>query len=509
MYEDINFDYDYALGFFQPNFSTPESIKNGVVYQIFPERFRNGDTTNDPVGNGSSGDLLWAKWDDNGDGKIDRRDSSSNAYAKKQTNWFATPEGSSDWFGGDLQGIIDQAAYLKDLSGYLGKLNRNSDGTFTHDTAGSMNVYSNLSTMLSNHGINLIIDGVFNHSSANHPWFDRWKKSSVVGAYESQSSSYYDYYKFNTWNHEYVSWWGYKNIPELQEVQGFKDYVYNGTNSVIKYWNGYGLDGWRMDVANEVSHQFWSGFRPAYKTINSNGYLLAEEWGRATAYLLGDQFDGVMNYRFRDNVLNWLKENIDSTLFGENMLSVIEDYPRESLLASTNLLDSHDTTRVLNEFSGNKDKVKLAAMIQMTWPGVPMIYYGDEVGLAGGADPDNRRTYPWADLGGNPDTSMLQHYKALISIRKTYSVLRTGSLKMKYVSGDVVVVGREDASTNPDALTAYNRSTSNQTITISVSDMNIANGTVFKDVWNGVSYTVSSGNVTFTVPAGTAAILVS
>lgn len=515
-------------------FKTPDWAKNAVFYQIFPDRFRNGDPSNDPVGNGSSGDLLWKAWS----GPLLNYPA---VYASKM-NWNQLPEEPAmgrDWFGGDLKGVQDEAQYLADLgitaiylnpimdstdnhgytvidyksvNRYFGANERTPNGTLILDPEASLQVFKNMTSALDNYGIRVILDGVFNHVSAKNQWFDRDNDYPTIGTFESQNSSWYDWFTFYNWPKSYRAWSGVLNMPEVNEVDGFKSHIYGDPNaSVIKFWNDLGVDGWRLDTGQDVSHTFWKEFRSAYKKLNPEGYIVGEFWGNATPWLHGDEWDSVMNYRFRDVVLAWaLHSNVESvTALDYSLGSIQKDYPPEAFYTAFNLLDSHDTVRALTYLRGNKSRMKLAVIFQMTYPGTPVIYYGDEVGMQGLSDPDCRRPYPWPDLGLSPDTDMLAHYKKLISIRESYSVLRTGSLSTLLVddANNIYALLRQDNSSNPAAVLVYNNGANQTTVTLNVTGL-LPESATLTDVLNDKTYKVDNGRITVPVNGLWASILI-
>lgn len=515
-------------------FQTPDWVKNAIFYQIFPDRFRNGDPSNDPVGNGASGDVLWKAWSGP---LLDY----PTLYAKKMS-WDQLPEQPAmgrDWFGGDLKGIEDEAQYLDDLgitavylnpimdstdnhgytvidyksvNRYFGANERASNGTLVLNPEASLEVFENMTVALKNHGMKLILDGVFNHVSAKSQWFDRDNDYTTLGAFESQNSTWYNWFTFYAWPKSYSAWNGVLNMPQVNEVDAFKNYIYADPNaSVLTFWNNLGIDGWRLDTGQDVSQTFWKEFRSAYKELNPEGYIVGEYMGNATPWLQGDEWDSVMNYRFRDAVLPWaLNVNVKSvTALDSALIAIQKDYPAQAFYTAFNLLDSHDTIRALTSLLGNKNRMKLAVVFQMTYPGTPVIYYGDEVGMQGFSDPDCRRPYPWADQGLSPDTDMLAHYKKLISIRKSYSVLRTGSISTMIVDDakNIYALLRQDNSSNPTAILVYNNGPNKTSETLNVTGK-LPEGSVLTDVLNDATYTVNNGEITVDVNSTWACVLI-
>jgi len=383
----------------------------------------------------------------------------------------------------------------KSINRYFGVNHRDANGNLILDYNASIEVFKNMTKALDQYGIRVVLDGVFNHASAKNQWFDRDNDLVTQGAYESQLSPWYSWFNFYNWPEDYEAFWGVKRMPEVQEVDGFKDYIYRASDSVIKFWNDLGIDGWRLDYGDGVSHNFWQEFRTYYKQLNPEGFILGEYWGDARDWLQGDQWDSVMNYPFRSAVLDWANGG-SVTMFDDNLWNIRNWYPAEALYTLFNILDSHDVERALSVLGESKARMKLAVIFQMTYPGIPVVYYGDEVGMSGpGPFEHARQTYPWPDTGGSPDQGMFNHYKKLIAIRKSYPVLTVGTLETRVVDDarNIYVLVRKHNSTV--AILAYNNGDTPQTITINVSDL-IADGTVLTDVLNNESYTVSGGEIT-------------
>jgi len=498
-----------------PSF-TPDWVKRAVFYQIFPDRFRDGNSNN----SASRSDWLWKKW----------------GITPLLPPWGSRPQGNNDYFGGDLQGVQEKASYLADLGitaiyfnptmdstdnhgytvidyksvgRYFGINHRDANGTLILDYNASLEVFRNMTAALDEYGIKVILDGVFNHCSAKNQWFDIDNDYPTDGAYESNMSQWYDWFIFYNWTtKDYKCWYGYEAMPEPEEVDAYKYYVYRANDSVLKFWDDLGVDGWRLDVGESVSHEFWEEFRAYYKALNPEGFIVGEHWGNARDYLQGNEWDSTMNYPFRWAVLDWAKGGSVWSL--DNTLNNIRSwYPEEAFYSLFNILDSHDVERALNVLGENKTKMKLAVIFQMTYPGVPVVYYGDEVGLSGSDDPDCRRCYPWADLGGSPDMDLFNHYRRLIAIRKAYPVLSVGSLEKRYLSTvqKMYVLARKYNNSSV-ALCFYNNGDMAQNVTIDVSDL-LPDGALLTDVLNNRVYRVNGTTVTVETRGMWASILIS
>ncbi len=558
--------------------SLPGWAQKAVIYQILPDRFRNGDTTNDsawPYSDVYGNPVyLHANWNeapcnpraaDGGDG---------GAPCTFQ-QW------SADFFGGDLQGIIDQLDYFESLGVTALYLNPifSSPSNHGYDTAdyltisprfGSNALFVTLNTEAEARGIKLILDGVFNHTGSDSVYFDRanhWDASGNAvsgangsGACESQSSGYNLLYTFlagsgpctgrTDGNQLYNSWWGYDTLPLLNENNTVKDFIFDNDNdgdngidarqAVVQFWYALGADGWRFDVADEIGHSFWQGFRDQVKdTDNLYGPLYTEVWYEATPFLYGDQLDATMNYRYRKAVLGFL---IDSTWSDNDnandsimwaltpsqldyaLGSIREDYPPPAWYAMMNLMDSHDTNRALfvlreksTSLANALAKMKMLAALQFTYPGAPTIYYGDEAGIGAadyggnakwgaGAldngtyqdDPYNRHPYPWTDEDGTlaaglPNTSLQAAYRILALTRNNYDVLQTGGVTTLLTddANNLYAYARTDANAEPNcAVAILNRGGAAQSVSLTLPA--VCSGLTFYDVLNGgAGYTAS------------------
>lgn len=380
----------------------PAWVSRSVFYQIFPERFANGDPSNDPP--------VTVPWD-----------------ARPTTGNF---------FGGDLQGVIDRSGYLANLGITAVWFNPIFDSVSNHkyDTRdyrridphfGDLSTFRRMVEVLHGLGIRVVLDGVFNHTGDEF-----WAFQDVVQ--RGTDSPYYDWYDIWRWPVtrkplSYRAWAGYPDMPKLNhdnpEVQ---QYVFD----TVRSWMQHGVDGWRLDVANEVPHAFWREFRKVVKNANPDAYLVGEIWQNGEPWLRGDEFDAVMNYRFRDAVLQFVAlRRIPPTEFDARLSQIRADYPGPIFYALLNLLGSHDTERFLTAAGGDVRRLKLAALFQMTYPGAPIVYYGDEVGLQGRRDPDSRRSFPWDPERQDQDQDLLAWYRTLIALRRSNPVLLGGDVR--------------------------------------------------------------------------------
>ena len=556
-------DNSWQIDVYAPDFDTPDWFKDAVVYQIFPDRFRNGVQANDPV----SGTFFYEE---------------SLTVNAPQWNWTVPdPRVAGPWegsysklfYGGDLKGIIDKLDYIQEMginTLYLNPIfespsNHKYDATsyeMIDDNFGDLATYITLTTELENRGMHLVLDGVFNHTSSDSAYFDRYGRYDVVGACESVDSPYRDWYYFTdvaagagecvgsdgTANGAtYNAWWGFDSLPKLNttDVEAVRTYIYSGTtafnntNAIARYWLEQGADGWRLDVAGDVHPSFWRDWRDDIRDANPDAITIAEDWGDSSHFLLGDELDSTMNYRFRNAVIGVLREtdwrDTNSTIqalnvsqFDNVMHGIEEDYPPAAFYSMMNLVGSHDVNRVLipldqdgdptdADYSDGKMRQKMLALIQMTMPGAPTIYYGDEVALvgygeatannAGGvyySDPYNRQPFPWDDAVGydalpewrKADMTMRDHYSATAAIRHAHPALRTGSFNTLLVddANETYAYGRRLFGPPDDAaVIGLNFSTSvTQSLSIDVAGF-LPDGTTLTDELNGGSYTVVSG----------------
>ena len=502
--------YDFRLA---PGFSTPDWAKGAVIYQIYTDRFYNGDPENDV----ETREYFYI-----GD------------YSSKVTDWNKYPAamGVREFYGGDLQGVIDKLDYLQDLGvevlyfnplfvspsnhkydiqdydyidPHFGKIVEDggellSPGEKSNKKAtkyqkrttsfanleASNELFIKLVEELHRRGMKIILDGVFNHCGSFNKWMDREciyerQKGYAPGAYISRESPYHDYFRFFSdeekdwpYNGKYDGWWGHDTLPKLNYEESVKleNYILNTGRKWVS--PPYNVDGWRLDVAadlgrsNEYNHQFWKKFREVVKNANPDAIILAEHYGDPREWLGGDEWDTVMNYDAFMEPITWFLTGMEkhSDEMREELRGNADNFTRAmtyhmanmmvpSLLTSMNELSNHDHSRFLtrtnhmvgrvaelgpeaaNEFV-NPAVMRDAVAFQMTWIGAPTVYYGDEAGVCGFTDPDNRRTYPW----GHEDQQMLGFHKEMIRIHKEHEALRTGAVVMLHCEKNILAYGR-------------------------------------------------------------------
>ncbi len=381
-----------------PLTSIPDWINDAVFYQIFPERFANGDTTNDPP-------------------NIEQ--------------WGKRPKGNS-YFGGDLQGIIDHFDHIKELGINTIYLNPIFSAESNHKynakdyriidpSFGTNELFDQFIKQCHEQNIRVVIDGVFNHVGTAFFAF----QDVLLNGMSSKYASWFNIFSFPVVmkpKPNYECWWGYASLPKLM-VQNpeVKKHIFE----VTEYWTKKGIDGWRLDVPNEVSHEFWKEWRNVVRSVNKDCYIVGELWEDASKWLHGDEFDATMNYRFRSSCLKFFaEEKISVKEFDAELETTRNLYRAEVNYAMQNLLGSHDTERYLTMCDKDIAKIQLSYLFQMTYVGAPMIYYGDEIGMEGGKDPDCRRTMIWDKKKWN--TKLFESLKNLIALRNSSEVLRRG-----------------------------------------------------------------------------------
>ena len=565
--------YDFVI---TPGFKTPDWAKGAVMYQIYTDRFCNGDKSND----------------------VETREYSYiGDYAVKVEDWSKYPAtmGVREFYGGDIQGVWDKLDYLEDLGveviyfnpmfvspsnhkydiqdydyidPHFGKIVKDegnilSEGNHSNRDAtkyisrvtdmanleASNKFFAEFVEEVHKRGMKVILDGVFNHCGSFNKWLDKEQiyenqEGYAKGAYVSGDSPYRTFFKFfeEAWpyNNHYNGWWGHDTLPKLnyEESPKLHDYILN----VAKKWVSppYNVDGWRLDVAadlgqsGEYNHKFWKEFRNAVKEANPEAIILAEHYGDPGSWLQGDEWDTVMNYDAFMEPITWFltgmekhsdekRDNMrgDSYSFFASMRHHMSRFQGNSMLVAMNELSNHDHSRFMTRTNGNVGRVatagpqaaemytnkgimKEAVLIQMTWPGAPTLYYGDEAGVCGWTDPDNRRTYPW----GREDKELIAFHREAIKIHKDNIALRRGSFKILHGEYNVLGYGRflED---NVIAVVVNNNNYEKE-IRVPVWSLGVSNDdkmenliTSWGDSYNleNTEYEVRNGKITVKIPA--------
>ncbi|EEZ87252.1 conserved hypothetical protein [Vibrio harveyi 1DA3] len=429
----------------------PSWVQEQVFYQIFPDRFaasqdeqaiRNAYAQYDP-------DTVVKSW--------------GEAVGSHQNT------GAREFFGGDLKGVEQKLDYLDDLGVTALYFNPifTAPSNHKYDTKDYLNIdpmfgtneqFAQLCEQIRGKQMKIVLDAVFNHTSVHHPWFDIKQESQ--GAYGNPDSDFRDYYFFEGQTNNYIGWKGIGNLPVLNfENEQVRDHIYQGEEAVIKHWlkPPYSVDGWRFDVIHMLGEgdgaknnaHYVEAFRKATKEINPNAYVLGEHFFEATQWLQGGQEDGAMNYYgFAHPVRALIAKqdimydpiDIDALDFKEWMDEARAKVPFANQLSQLNQLDSHDTARFLTLLHGDKEKMRIALALLMTYIGTPCLYYGSEMGLEGGLDPDNRRCFPWDQVA---ESEWLPLYRDWIRIRKQYKALQSGSLQWLHCDEQVMVYARQ------------------------------------------------------------------
>jgi len=504
----------YRQTIYAPDFTVPAWARDIVYYYVFPERFRNGDKSNDPrPGGGRPQDRYQ-------DRDVERHAKWNEKPFKPNTGDGSDALYNNDFFGGDLAGIIEKLDYIKGLGAnaiYLTPVFR-APSNHKYDAADYKNIdpafgtnadFERLCAEAANRGIRVIPDTSLNHVGSDSPYFNRFGNYPAGGAFDNgrinPDSPYAAWFKFKPEetdpNKQYQGWVGVSDLPEIDKSSpSFRAYAYRDKDSVTNVWLDRGAAGWRMDVVPWVPDDFWREWRQAVKAKKPDALTVAETWFDASKYFLGDMFDSTMNYIFRNAVLDYAAGKSGKAM-AANLELLREAYPPQAFSALMNLLSTHDQPRALHHFGEASDlaaakrRLLLSVFFQMTYPGSPTIYYGDEVGLGGGDDPYNRAPYPWADEGGQPDEALLAEFKRLTKLRHDLPVLRHGTLSAPlHVDDHVLVLARQDGEAW--AVTATNNSTTTRTVTVRLPFAAEA----LSDPLGGKPVTVTNGAIELTVP---------
>lgn len=434
---------DFQLTVYDKDFHTPDNIKGSVIYQIFPDRFCRAEAEK----------------------STDRADRVIRSDWGADPMWAPSEDGSItkyDFFGGDLKGIESKLDYISSLGVGVIYLNPVFEAVSNHryDTAdyekidpilGTEKDFKSLCAKAKKKGIRIVLDGVFSHTGSDSRYFNKNKNYGDGGAYNDPDSPYKEWYKFSEYPDKYDCWWGVDILPEIDEEN---DSYINYIGKVLNKWQSLGAGGWRLDVADELPDKFLDSLRERVKEKDDGAIIIGEVWedasnkisyGYRRRYLQGRQLDSVMNYPFADVMINFAITGIAEG-FNDRISEICENYPPCVLNCLMNHIGTHDTCRVLNrlgtldgyysdhinrykggmneeETIRGKKLIKMISAVQFTLPGVPCIYYGDEVGADGGVDPFNRGCYPW----GNEDNELLEHYQLLGKIRKEHPVFVDGN----------------------------------------------------------------------------------
>ena len=486
---------EWQLTVYKSTYKTPDFAKGNIIYHIFVDRFNRAD-----------GVKTKRKY------RLHESFSESPEVVSADGKYYA-----DDFFGGNFNGIREKLDYLEELGVgiiYLSPIfkaysnHRYDTGDYlkVDELLGTEEDFKRLLDAAHEKGMKIILDGVFNHSGADSLYFNKFGTYDSLGAYQSKSSPYYDWYYFKKFPDEYACWWGCDNVPDLNKSN--KDYraLVFGKNGVVEKWQKLGADGWRLDVVDELPIDFVNLLIKKIKSVNKDALVIGEVWedastkvsyGELRPYLLGDQLDGTMNYPFMNAIIAYVRDG-DEKFFKDTVQSILENYPKETVYCLMNSLGTHDTVRIINalsdvrahgwskthklgyklpdsEYEKAKKKLYLASVLQFTLPGIPSIFYGDEAGLQGFDDPINRRPYPW----GSEDEEILAHYKKLGRIRRENRAVFSGGFNMRDENG---LVAYERAGGDDEILIAVNAGADDKTLFINKEYTNLYNNKEYKDV---------------------------
>lgn len=470
----------FQLTVYEKGMTTPEWLKGGIMYQIFPDRFAAyTDPENEPVI--PTDRQLHINWDE-------------------MPIWQPNEQGvvtNSDYFGGNLKGVQEKLPYLQKLGVSCIYFNPIFEAHENHryNTAcyeridpilGTEKDFKELCAKAKEYGIRIILDGVFSHTGADSVYFNKYGRyGERSGAFRDPESPYRNWYSFIKYPNVYESWWGFTSLPNVNENNpSYTEYIC-GDKGILQKWIEAGAAGWRLDVADELPDEFIDNIRTAVKKMGDDKVIYGEVWEDASnkesygirrRYLTGKQLDSVMNYPFRECILNYVKY-ADPKPFVDGVMTIVEHYPKPCVDILMNMISTHDTERAITRLAGKdigwNDRnwqsntflsgpeyvygvalLKCAMVLQFFLPGVPCIYYGDEAGQEGYKDPFNRRTYPW----GHEDTSIVTFTEELGKIRRGSEAFARGTIEFVEVTPEVCIFKREDKEKGAAAVIFLNKS---------------------------------------------------
>ena len=482
---------------------TPDWVKNAVFYQIFPDRFNRSPRTKHERG-------------------------------IQFKPWGAPPE-EQGYQGGDLYGIVDKLDYIKELGITAIYLNPIFSAASNHrynaydfmevdPLLGGKPALRELLDKAHKRGMRVVLDGVFNHCGRGFWAFDHILENGSNSPYADWFTVHeyplHPYPESEKQKPNYASWWNNASLPKFNTNNlGVRDYIFK----VTRHWLEFGMDGWRLDVAEEIQDDsFWREFRQIVKSVNPDAYIVGEIWHEAAHWLQGDMFDAVMNYQLTGPVLNFFgAESLNKTwdhsdvhlkpinaeTFRKDIDSMYGYYDWEINFAQMNMIDSHDMPRALWLVNNDKAAHRLIVLCQMTIPGSPCVYYGDEVGLSAGTDPYCREAFPW-DKPEGWDNSMREFFREVIALRNSHSVLRTGDFGFIHAKDKVVAYRRRLG--NEEAIVAFNAGKNAQTVNLSEQELGHSAYSVVWPLGNGASSTVQKdAGLSLDIPPQSAVILLA
>ncbi|MBQ3426077.1 MAG: glycoside hydrolase family 13 protein [Clostridia bacterium] len=457
-------EHSFQITVYKEGYTTPDWFKHAVAYQIFPDRFCNGNEDGSFLGDRT--DIIKRNWGD------------QPFYKAEQ---FGGEYKANDFFGGNLEGIIKKLPYLEELGITVIYLNPIFKAASNHkyDTGcyeeidpmfGDEDTFRRLCAEAKRRGIRIILDGVFNHTGDDSMYFNKYGNYDSVGAFQSKDSPYYSWFRFMEYPDVYESWWGMTTLPQVDESsEALREYLLTGENSIVKKWIRLGASGWRLDVVDELPDFFVKELRAAVKEVDPEAVVIGEVWedasnkvayGERRAYFYGDELDSVMNYPLRNALIDFALCRIDAIEFNKRIMSIRENYPDPAYYSLLNIISSHDVERIVTLMGGvpNRHEVdrehqarfmldgyalkvarKRAMLIYamvLTMPGVPCIFYGDELGIQGYGDPFCRACFPWGrEDEVDPDAQMRGWIKQLTALRRSSAAFSTGQFNYIYRIG--------------------------------------------------------------------------
>ncbi|GHU53752.1 hypothetical protein FACS1894132_06820 [Clostridia bacterium] len=481
----------FQLTVFDSEFETPDFIKGGIMYQIFPDRFYKSGKEHENV----------------------------PADRVLRDDWQGTPcyepdaKGhvwNNDYFGGDLLGIKEKLPYLKDLGVtciYLNPIfeshenHRYNTANYEHidPLLGTDEDFKEFCSAAKEMEISVILDGVFSHTGADSVYFNKFKRYNTAGAYHSKESQYFNWYSFHNWPNAYDAWWGIDTLPNVREENpSYLEYIC-GVDGILDRWLDAGAAGYRLDVADELPDKFLNALRKRVKDQDPENLIIGEVWedasnkeayGKKRRYLLGMQLDSVMNYPFKDSISKYVCGG-SANEFVEEVATLLENYPKPSIDVLMNSLSTHDIERAINRFGGEncegktkewmaekfltpyeytlgKNRLKVAMVLQFFLPGIPCIYYGDEIGMQGYKDPFNRRCFTWNTI----DSDLVDFTKKLSELRNSTDVFKDGATRLNACENSIIGLIRYSPNYAKACIVYVNRSSNPQTISKSQNIFN-------------------------------------
>ena len=431
------------------DFTVPQWAVGATMYQIFPDRFHKS-------------------------GKVDLTDKLTPYVLHENWNeevkWQPEANGTvlnNDFYGGNFRGIMEKLDYIASLGVTVLYLNPISKSFSSHryDTGdyktpdpmlGTLADFTALCDAAHAKGMKVILDGVYSHTGSDSLYFNKYGHFPGKGAFQSQQSPYHSWYTFYNWPKNYHSWWDFDTLPTVNKMDpAFIEYIITGEDSVVAHWLKAGCDGFRLDVADELPSEFLTLLKKRVREIRPDALVLGEVWedasnkqayGEHRRYFVDGQLDSVMNYPFRTAIINFLRERDDGYGLYNTVMTIAENYPKQVFLSNMNCLGTHDSPRIMtalmDDFDGSREekarrklslqqrvvaqeRMLMASFLQYMLPGMPSVYYADEVGMEGYKDPFNRRPYPW----GMENGELLAHHRILGKLRKENPALRLGDIE--------------------------------------------------------------------------------